>query len=130
MTDGNAAPLFSVLLPSRNRLELLKHAIASVLEQRFDDLELVVSDNASTDDYAAYVAALGDSRIRCIRTETVLPVTENWNRALYASRGQYVVMLGDDDALAPGFLSRAQHLITAFSRPDAIYSMAYHYAYP
>jgi glycosyltransferase involved in cell wall biosynthesis len=123
-------PLFSVLLPSRNRLELLKHAVGSVLRQDLGDFEIIVSDNASTEGYAAYVAALNDPRIRCLCSDVSLPVTDNWNRALDAARGQYIIMLGDDDALAPGYLARVAALIPAFAEPDVVYSMSYHYGYP
>lgn len=123
-------PLFSVLLPSRNRLALLQHALGSVLRQDCGDVEIVVSDNASTESYAPHVAALNDPRIRYLRSETSLPVTDNWNRALDAARGRYVVMLGDDDALAPGFLARTAALIAAHAEPDVVYAMSYHYAYP
>ncbi len=44
--------------------------------------------------------------------------------------GEYVIMLGDDDALTPGLLGRLATIIVKFERPDVIYLMAYHYAYP
>lgn len=128
--ESGPAPLFSVLLPSRDRLELLKHAVASTLGQDFADFEIVVSDNASSDDYAGFVASLGDARVRYLRSDAPLVVTDNWSRALDAARGRYVIMLGDDDALCPGYLSRLARLIEQFGAPDVVYSMAYHYAYP
>ncbi|MDG2528798.1 glycosyltransferase family 2 protein [Caulobacter endophyticus] len=122
--------MFSILIPSRNRLELLGRAIESVRRQGYDDYEVVVSDNASDEDYAGYVASLDDSRIRVVRSDQPLSVTENWNRALEASRGDYFVMLGDDDALAPGYLAHQAQLIESFEQPDVLYAIAYHYAYP
>ena len=122
--------MLSVLIPSRNRLDLLKMAVQSVLLQDFDDFEIVVSDNASSEDYGGYLESLGDPRIRYIRSDTPLSVTNNWNRALEAARGDYVVMLGDDDALAPGYLRHQVHLIETFNQPDVLYAMCYHYAYP
>lgn len=92
----------SILLPTRNRLDLLKLAIESVRLQEYSDWEIVVSDNASDDDIGAYVQSLGDPRIRCRRFEQLVPVTDNWNAALEAATGEYFVMLGDDDALVPG----------------------------
>jgi glycosyltransferase involved in cell wall biosynthesis len=122
--------LFSVLLPTRDRLEYLRYAVESVQRQDDDDWELVVSDNDSTDDIAGFVQSLGDDRVRYVRTDSFVPVTENWNNALRHSRGEYVVMLGDDDALLPGYLSGQRALIERFERPDAIYAGAYLYAYP
>jgi len=122
--------MFSVLLPTRNRLELLRYAIESVLRQDCDDWEVVVSDNDSTEDICGYVASLQDARVRCIRTDRFVPVTENWNNALAHSGGDYVVMLGDDDCLLPGYFSTLSALIAQFSSPEAVYAEAVQFAYP
>jgi glycosyltransferase involved in cell wall biosynthesis len=122
-------PLFSILLPSCNRLELLRHAIDSVLRQDAD-LEIVIADNASEESYSDYISSLGAIAARSMRSKRPLTVTENWNRALAASTGRYVIMMGDDDALVPGCLARATTLFRQFDEPDALYAMAYHYAYP
>src|SRR5439155_8429060 len=95
-----------VLLPTRDRLELLRYAIESVRRQKFGDWEIVVSDNDSSQDVGGYVASLGDDRIHYLRTNRFLPVTDNWNKALENSRGDYIVMLGDDDSLLPGYFSK------------------------
>ena len=121
---------FSVLLPTRNRLEYLKLAVESVLRQDIADWQLVISDNCSEEDIAGYVSSLGDSRIVYRRTERVLPVTENWNRALAASEGRYIVMLGDDDALLGGYLRRMDELTREFDDPDVIYTKALLFTYP
>lgn len=121
---------FSILLPTRNRLEYLKLAVESVLRQDVEDWQLVVSDNDSEQDIEGYVASLGDSRIVYRRTERPLPVTENWNRTLALSEGEYVIMLGDDDALLDGYLRRMQELIAQFDAPDVIYTKALLFTYP
>lgn len=127
---GTPLPLVSVLLPSRNRLELLRRAIDSVLHQNFPSVELIVSDNFSDEDYATYIESLNNPKIRLVRTTASVPVTQNWNNALLQASGQYVIMLGDDDALAPGSLARLSELAFEHQMPDVIYAMAYHYAYP
>src|SRR6266542_3346583 len=121
---------FSVLLPTRNRLDLLKYAIETVRRQDYDDWEIVVSDNFSDDDIGGYVHSLGDPRIRCYRTERFVPVTENWNNALDRCTGDYVVMLGDDDGLMKGYFSTARRVIEEHQSPDFIYTSAVLYAYP
>jgi glycosyltransferase involved in cell wall biosynthesis len=121
---------FSVLLPTRNRLEFLRHAVESVRRQDYADWELVISDNCSEDDIAGYVRTLDDPRIVYVRTNTFVPVTDNWNNALAHSTGDYVVMLGDDDALLHTHLSTTAELIERFEAPDVVYTGAYLYAYP
>lgn len=120
----------SILLPTRDRLDLLKLAIESVRLQDDPDWEIVISDNASTDDACAYAASLGDPRIRCFRTERLLPVTDNWNAALERGTGDYLIMLGDDDGLMRGCLACAKALVEEWDYPDAIYTEACQYAYP
>ena len=121
---------FSILLPTRDRLDLLKLAIESVRLQDNPDWEIVISDNASTEDVCAYIASLDDQRIHCYRTERLLPVTDNWNAALERSTGDYLIMLGDDDGLMRGCLARARALVEEWDHPDAIYTEACQYAYP
>src|SRR3954470_23556514 len=121
---------FSALLPTRNRLDYLRFAVESVLRQDDPDWELVISDNDSEDDIAGYVASLGDDRVRYVRTDSFVPVTENWNNALRHSTGEYFVMLGDDDALLPGYFSAMRKHLEQFSGPDAVYTSAMLYAYP
>jgi len=121
---------FSVLLPTRNRLEYLRYAVETVRRQDYDDWEIVIADNNSEEDIAAYVNAQCDARIKYVRSDQFLPVTDNWNRALELSSGDFVIMLGDDDGLMKGYFSRARDLIARFGLPDLIYSSGYLYAYP
>jgi glycosyltransferase involved in cell wall biosynthesis len=120
----------SVLLPTRDRLELLRHAVASVRRIDDPDLEIVIADNCSPTNIRGYVASLKDPRIRYVRSTTAVSVTENWNRALEHSTGDYVVMLGDDDALLESYFSRIRRLVADFKEPQVIYQNALSYAYP
>jgi glycosyltransferase involved in cell wall biosynthesis len=121
---------FSILLPTRNRLEYLKLAVESVLRQDMADWEVVISDNDSEEEIAGYVSSLSDPRIVYQRTERMVPVTENWNRALAHSQGDYILMLGDDDALLAGYLRRMDELIREFEDPDVVYTKALLFTYP
>ena len=67
---------------------------------------------------------------RYLRTSSFVPVTENWNNALDASVGDYVVMLGDDDGLLPGYFSTLVETIQLYPDPDFVYVSALFYAYP
>jgi glycosyltransferase involved in cell wall biosynthesis len=121
---------FSILLPTRNRLDLLRYAVESVRLQGYPDWEIVISDNASTEDVEGFAASYADSRIRYYRTERLLPVTENWNAALELSTGDYLIMLGDDDGLMRDCLELVDKLIEEWRRPDAVYTQALQFAYP
>jgi len=121
---------FSILLPTRNRLDLLKYAIESVRRQDYPDWEIIVSDNASEDDIRGYIASLEEPRISLVRTPSFVPVTDNWNNALKHATGDYVLMLGDDDAIMPGYFTQLARYVKRFEEPDVIYTEAYQFAYP
>ena len=121
---------FSVLLPTRNRLDFLSYAIETVVRQDYSDWEIIISDNCSEENIENYVKSLNDPRIKYYCTKEFIPVTENWNNALAKSDGDYVIMLGDDDCLMQGYFSKLRKMIEENNAPDLIYTSALLYAYP
>lgn len=122
---------FSVLLPTRNGGRFLRDCIASVLDQPYADLELVVSDNANTDETAAVVASFAaDPRLRAIRHPAPVSVTENWRAALEASRGDYLLMVGDDDYVLPGAFARLAETIDRYDGPECVVYNGYSFVFP
>ncbi len=121
---------FSVVIPTRNRLQLLRHAIETVRRQPYADWELIIADNASEQDVRGYVAALADPRIRYFRSERFLPVTDNWNYAIDKATGDYVAMLGDDDGLTPNYFPKIEAFVASFGDPDVIYMDIYQFFHP
>jgi len=124
-------PRYSVLLPTRNGASLLEGCVSSVLDQEYRDFELVVSDNASEDETPQILARYAsDSRIRLLRQDKALGVTDSWNAALAASSGERITLLGDDDALLPGYFERADALIDRYDDPDVLLYNGCAFAYP
>ncbi len=122
---------FSVLLPTRNGGRFLANCISSVLEEPYDDMELVVSDNANTDGTQAVLDFFkGDKRFKVVRLKEPVCVTDNWNRALEASNGDYILMMGDDDCLLPSYFSRMEEIIKKYDNPDCIIYNGYSYIAP
>jgi glycosyltransferase involved in cell wall biosynthesis len=101
-----SAPLFSVVIPTYNRSELVQGAVRSVLAQSFGDFEVVVSDNCSEDDTREVVNAFVDPRVRYVRTARHGVIGDSWEFARSQARGTLVMMLSDDDALVPDALAR------------------------
>lgn len=122
--------MFSVVIPTHNRLDLLKDAMETVLKQDYSDWELVIFDNASTDDIAGYVGSLGERRVRYERSDEFLPVTASWNKAIDLAKGDYVTFLGDDDGLTPGYFTAISRIIGEFGSPDILYSALYQFMHP
>ena len=122
---------FSVLLPTRNGGKYLKSCIESVLSQDYKDMELIVFDNANTDNTAEVVNSYSnDKRLKYYRTDSVVDVTENWNNALKKSSGDYVLMMGDDDFLLPGYFDTLDKIIKENDFPDGISYFGYTFIYP
>jgi glycosyltransferase involved in cell wall biosynthesis len=121
---------FSVVIPTHDRLDLLRDAIETARRQEYPDWELVVFDNASTDDIAGHVRGLSDPRVRYARSEKFLAVTESWNAAIDYATGDYVVFLGDDDGLTPAYFSRMAAILTEFALPEVAYCAIYQFLHP
>jgi len=121
---------FSVVIPTRNRLDLLKCAVASVIGQNYNDWEIIISDNASSEDIEGYVKSLNEPRIKYSRSEEFLSITQSWNRCIDLSTGDYVLMIGDDDILLKNHFQIIHNLMEKFEQPDLIYTNAFLYAYP
>jgi glycosyltransferase involved in cell wall biosynthesis len=101
-----SAPLFSIVIPTYNRSELVQGAVRSVLAQTFGDFEVVVSDNCSQDDTRDVIESFDDPRVRYVRTPSHGVIAESWEFARAQARGTMVMMLSDDDALMRDALAR------------------------
>jgi glycosyltransferase involved in cell wall biosynthesis len=107
------APQFSILVPTRQRPDTLLATLATLIWHPGDDYEIVVADNFGDDDVAAVIDAAQQRhpRIKHIRSDRVLPMSENWERGLAACSGEYVSVLGDDDGFLPSTLDAVRKLI-------------------
>ena len=94
-------PRFSIFIPVWNGAAFIGGAIESVLAQTYPEWELVIGDNASTDDVITVVGRYTDPRIRLHRWPTHTDLCENFNRTMLLCRFGWVQPLGADDRLVP-----------------------------
>jgi glycosyltransferase involved in cell wall biosynthesis len=94
-------PQVSVIVPTHNRARLLAATLRSITRQRGVDLEVVVVDDASTDDTAALVAALDDARVRIVRNPVSSGVSTARNTGIANATGEWIAFCDDDDLWAP-----------------------------
>lgn len=114
-----SAPLVSVGVPTFNRAATIERALVSVLAQDYPNIEVVVSDNASSDATEAVCRRLarGDPRVRYLRQTANRGPTENFMEVLRQARGEYFMWLGDDDWL-PGHSYISTCTAFLISHPD------------
>ncbi|UVL02549.1 glycosyltransferase [Pseudomonas sp. B21-047] len=100
-------PLLSVVIPTYNHGRYLGQCVQSVLDQGVDDIEILVLDNASTDDTTEVMAAFaGNPSVRYIRNRYNFGPGYNWRNGLRIAQGRYFTFLSADDYFNPGHLSR------------------------
>lgn len=120
------APLVSIGLPVYNGEAFIAEAIETLLSQSFEDFEIIVSDNASTDATGAVVRKFveRDSRVRYVRQESNLGAAANFNVAFAESRGRYFKWAAHDDYVSDNFLQCCVDVLEADARVVLVYAKA------
>jgi glycosyltransferase involved in cell wall biosynthesis len=110
--NGNTVvvPKITVIVPTRERCDVLQHCLQTLTMQDYQHLEILVSDNFSADATKEVVASAGDPRIRYINTGRRLSMSHNWEFALSHVRDGWVTFIGDDDGLPPGAIASVSDL--------------------
>lgn len=111
-------PLVSVCIPVRNGASYINEAISSVLEQHYQEIEIVIIDNFSSDSTAELVQELAarNSKIKFYKNNQNIGLIENFNACINKATGKYVKFLCADDFLLPGCLER---MVSALESNDS-----------
>ena len=110
----STSPFFSVLLPTKNRSHIVGYAIQSILNQSFEDFEIILVDNDDSDATAKRVKEFSDSRLKYFRTGSLI-MWDNWEFALKQAQGRFVTVLEDKQAYYPYALERIHQTINEHS---------------
>jgi glycosyltransferase involved in cell wall biosynthesis len=97
-------PKLSICIPVYNGESFIEEAIDSVIKQSFNDFELIIIDNNSTDQTVGLITKYSDPRIKLIQNETNIGLIPNWNKAIDSSKGKYIKILPADDFIYPNCL--------------------------
>lgn len=98
-------PLVTIGIPTYNRADgYLRECLACALNQTYENVEVIVSDNCSNDRTSALMRSISDSRLRYIRHEKNIGPANNFNYCLKQARGAYFLLLHDDDLIDPDFV--------------------------
>lgn len=124
-------PHFTILVPTRDRAETLFYTLKTCINQNYDNYEVIVSDNFSSDNTKAVVDEYSNhDQIRYINPGRRLSMTGNFEFALsHVETEGFVISIGDDDGLMAGALERAAELIREYE-VLALANSSIYYAWP
>lgn len=125
-SDIKQLPLVSVGFPTRNRAHLLPISLGSLLQQTYPALEVIVSDNASTDntEHVFFAFAEKDKRIRYIRQKENIGSIKNHEYVLQEAKGKYFMWASDDDEWHPQFVEKLVRVLE--EHPDYGVAMSWY----
>jgi len=106
-------PFFTVVITTYNREQIVRRAVDSCLEQTFEDFEVVVVDDASSDDTVAAIEAYEDPRVRVVAHERNRGINPARHTGAAAAQGEWVVVVDSDWELLPDALERLHGAIEA-----------------
>lgn len=109
---------FSIGIPAF-KSRFLKENIDNILKQTFSDFELIIVNDASPEDIDSIVNGYNDKRIRYYKNETnfgAVNVVDNWNKCLSLAKGEFFLLMGDDDKLMPNCLEEYDKLIKKYPK--------------
>lgn len=108
--------LVSICIPTYNNARHARQAIESALNQTYRNVEVIVVDDASTDNTWDIVRSINDARLRCVRNEHNLGAPGNWHKAVLLAKGEFTKILCGDDVLEPDCIA---HQVAAFASQRA-----------
>jgi glycosyltransferase involved in cell wall biosynthesis len=121
-------PRLTIAIPTVNRADLVGRAIESALAQTSNDIEIIVSDNGSTDGTPAVIARYAGRRLRTFRHPTTISAAQHGRFLMEQARGEFFLGLSDDDFLEPDFAAEVLILFDQHPELSFVYTgCAVHY---
>jgi glycosyltransferase involved in cell wall biosynthesis len=101
-------PLVTIAIPTFSRVHYLKEAVAAALSQTYENVEVIIGDDGQSESIRVWgeEVANREPKIRYQRNGRNLGLAGNWNALADAARGDFIVIIGDDDRLLPDFVSK------------------------
>jgi len=119
----------SIVIPTRERLEYLQESIKTALAIKDDDIEIIVSDNASEDSTAKILSEIDDIRFKYTNTGKRVSMRANFENGLNVSTGDYIMFFGDDDGVLPEQIPILKSILEK-EKPDVLKWPIIRYGWP
>jgi len=113
--DKTQAPLVSVVIPTYNSAQYLPEAIESVLSQSWQDFEIIIVDDGSTDNTQEVVGGLNSNKIRYVRQENSGGPAKPRNVGIHHAQGKYILLFDSDDLMSSNKLAEAVAFLERYS---------------
>ena len=118
---------YSILIPTFNRRKYLEKTLETILDQNYTNYELIVSDSGSSDDTWEYLKKLDYPHLKIIKPEKKLSEVENFEFIINQAKGEWIVLIGDDDGVLPEFFTNIDDIIKKHPDAEAISSRSGYY---
>lgn len=115
---------FTIAIPVF-KARFFEECLESILNQSYQGFEVVLLNDASPDDFDTILSRYSDKRIRYYKNETntgIVNIIDNWNKLLNFARGEFIILMGDDDKLQPECLSTFASLIERYPQVDVFHA--------
>ena len=112
----NNKPLVSIVIPVYNREDLIRDSIDSALSQTYENIEVVVVDNCSTDSTWNIISSYNEPKLRAFQNSNNIGPVSNWKKGIDLSRGEYIKLLFSDDLISNDYIEES---LKCFDRDTA-----------
>ena len=117
-------PLVSICLPTYNAGKTVMSTLQSVLNQTYQNLEILVVDNASTDNTMSLLLQVNDPRLVIHRNERLIDGHANWSKSIELATGEYIAVFHADDLYLPDMVEKQVRVLQDNPSVGAVFTMA------
>lgn len=116
-------PLVSVCIPTYNNAHYIGKTLESIINQTYKNIEIIISDNASSDNTEEIIRAFGDQRIKYYKNPETVVCLANWNLSIKLSQGDYVSIYHSDDIYEPNIVEEELKFLQIFPEVGAVFCL-------
>lgn len=120
----NKKPLVSVCIPTYNAEKTVVNTLKSILNQTYQNLEIIIVDNASTDNTLALLQNFNDPRIKSYKNSKNIGAERNWGRCIELASGEYIAIFHADDLYKSDMVEKQVHVFQDNPAIGAVFTMA------
>ncbi len=121
---NNKQPLVSICIPTYNAEKTIAETLNSIIGQTYTNIEIIISENASTDNTISLLNKFNDPRIKIYRTSKTIIAEKNFSRCIELATGEYIAIFHADDLYYPGMVEKQVQAFQDNSSIGAVFTMA------